>query len=207
MNKLKYMRKLIIVLAIGLVFAFSFWIASCTVESRIDWHNKQLDRYERLYPEKFTTDGLDSLIRERALELIGKINKAPNKEVLDSLENELKSLYKKVADLKNSSAPCDTILKEVEKIVVKETKGKTVWKEAPCVMDTISKDSAGVHVLAWGKSDQIYIKLSVDSTRIKYDCPPQVKHVNKLWFEYWQSKLAVAFLVLMFGFVVARWRR
>lgn len=190
---------LIILLAILLALAFAFWLPSCSVARRIDWHEKQLDKYEKLYPEMFTTAGIDSIIKARALELVGQMTKEVDPAKIDSLETELVKLHKWVAKAKEKGIPCDTILVEIEKIVEKEGKAKILWKEAPCKMDTIKKDSAGVHVRAWGKDGKLYMKLSVDSMRIKYDCPPEPKCIDREWLSYWQSILSIAFLVLMFG--------
>jgi hypothetical protein len=204
--KINYMRSgIYYILFVIACVGCSLWFDSCSVARRIDWHEKQLDKYEKLYPEMFTTAGIDSLIKARALELVGQMQVETDQKKLDSLEYELWKLDKLIGTIKDT-VPCDSILKYVERKVEVQGKQKVIYREATCKLDTVSKDSAGVHVRAWGRDGKLYLKLSVDSTRIKFDCPPEPICLDKEWFDFWQSKLAVALLVLAVGFVVARWK-
>lgn len=177
---------------------------SCSIQRKIEWHESQLDKYEKLYPELFTTAGLDSIIKSRAIELAGQISKEVDTAKINEYEGELSDLRDFVHRLRESKEPCDTILKEVEKIVEKEGKTKVLWRDAQCKMDTITIDTLGVHVKAWATNGKFKSRVDVDSVRVSYDCPPEPVCPDhpRTWF--WEFIGALCGAMVMFVLLIRR---
>lgn len=207
-KRYRYMEKLNRVLALGLcgvVFlAIIHLFTTCSVPRRIQWHEDQLDRYEKLYPELFTTAGIDSIIKARAVQLVAEMSKDIDKNKADSLQNEFDKLLSSVKSLKESAQPCDTILKEVERIVEVQGKQKVVYMESKCKIDTVTKDTLGVKLKLWSNDGKLYADVDVDSLRFKYDCPLEPKCVERKFWQFWEFWICPAFLLFLMIIIARR---
>lgn len=174
-----------------IIFSLSILIIGCSPSRRIQWHIGQLEKLERRHPELFEPNSVDTVIKQKLIEVKTVILKVSDSTYLERLRKD-SAYYKQKSDsneseLKRSGVnDCDSVIKAMKLSNNTQSKITTIYKQSKCVVMPKFIDTLGVKIMVMGVNGEVDISVKVDSIHVHKDCPPCFTPKQREYWEFWQ---------------------
>lgn len=174
-----------------IIFSLALVIVGCSPSRRIKWHVNRLEKLEERHPELFDPISIDTVIKDRNIDLILGVRKMVDTATLERLRKD-SAYYRQMFDKHQSDLrlkgvkDCDSVIKAMKLSNNTQSKITTVYRQAKCVIQPKFIDTLGVQINVSATDGILDISVKVDSMHIKKDCPPIPKFVQKKYHEFWQ---------------------
>lgn len=174
-----------------IIFSIVLVIIGCSPSRRIQWHIGQLEKLEERHPELFEPNAIDTVIKQKLIEVKTGIEKQIDTNTLERLRKD-SAYYKQNADSNEAELnrrgvkDCDSVIKAMKLSNNTQSKITTVYRQAKCVIQPKFIDTLGVQINVSATDGILDISVKVDSIHIKKDCPPCFTPKQREYWEFWQ---------------------
>ncbi len=174
-----------------IIFSLTVLIIGCSPSRRIQWHINKLEKLEERHPELFEPVAIDTVIKQKLIEVKTGIKKQIDTNTLERLRKD-SAYYKQKADSNEAELnrrgvkDCDSVIKAMKLSNNTQSKITTVYKQSKCVVQPKFIDTLGVQINVSAIDGILDISVQVDSIHMKKDCPPCFTPEQKEYWEFWQ---------------------